>query len=482
MTRFLIALLVPTLLLSAAPGKPIVVHPKNGPRVYGRIVEAECTDEHLVLRDLRSRAKRTIPWGAIKADQARELRVQLGFEVAEAEEEALLIDGHRIRNKAGSLFQGLLTNAKSWKSEGVCKLKTSDGDRIIRVSDIKDGPEAIRISALAVYTPEEIYAAKKKEAEPLDSARKHFQLAEICRMVDALEPALEHYEKAASYNDPAYSREKLERLVSNVKTLLANQSARDELKMIKRAYHYNKFSEGTRLAKAFIEKHAADKSLVSAAERIQADGDSKRDKYYTTSVPRLVRDAVKDVLLKHVKETEELTLRQAQEFAGGEVSADESASRLAVMAVGARLEIPADDVLRYWNARSKTSIQRAFYRDGTFVVVADLGDVMSKAPKVKRSKDGPRPPKPSKALTREKWWERKVASRKYSELGQWMYAFWAEKSGMVEVLDPKESTCQSCAGKGFMMKIHRSSAGTVPYADRCQTCHTAKHFRIVMFK
>jgi len=482
MTRTFLALLLPAVLLVAAPKKPVVLNLKKGPRVFGRIVEKECTDEILVIRDLRSRAKREIPWSEIKPEQARKLRVELGFEVAEAQEEALQVDGHKIKNKAGNTFQGLLLNAKTWKSEGVCKLKTSNGDRIIRVSDIKEGPIPVRMSALDVYTPQEIYLAKKKAAEPLDSAKKHFQLAEICRMVDALEPALEHYEAAANYNDPAYSKEKLQRLVDTVKVLLANQEARNELKEIKKAYHYNKFGRAAELLKAFREKHPDEEGLLRSAERIEADGKEKRTNYFTIQIPRLVRNAVKDAIARKVKDDAELTLRSATEFAGGEVSAEKSASRVALIAVGDRLGLPPEQVLEFWELRSKTSIQRAFYRDGTFIVVDDLGDPLSRAPKVKRVKDGPRPPKPSKRLTPDRWWERKVNARKYSELTDWLYAFWAERSGMVEILDPRESTCPTCAGKGYMMKIHRSPKGQVPWADRCPACHEARKFRVVLFK
>ena len=37
----------------AAPGKPRAIHLKDGSKVIGRIVEKECTEDLLVLRDLR---------------------------------------------------------------------------------------------------------------------------------------------------------------------------------------------------------------------------------------------------------------------------------------------------------------------------------------------------------------------------------------------------------------------------------------------
>ena len=102
---------------------------------------------------------------------------------------------------------------------------------------------------------------------------------------------------------------------------------------------------------------------------------------YTGQIPRMLRDTVKSLLKNKAKE-KDITLRQAMQYAGGEVSAEESASRQAVDTIAAKLGLEPSEVLEFWNGRTRT-VQRAFYRDGTFIVIENLPDALAKAPRVK---------------------------------------------------------------------------------------------------
>ena len=85
-------------------------------------------------------------------------------------------------------------------------------------------------------------------------------------------------------------------------------------------------------------------------------------------------------------------------------------------------------------------------------------------------------------MTPEKWWEAKRGQRKWSALRDFLYAYWAEKSGAVELITEKLETCQTCAGKGYNVQSVMTSSGNAIYSDRCGTCHMATHFKIVRFK
>ncbi|MHC4135275.1 MAG: hypothetical protein ACYS0K_09845 [Planctomycetota bacterium] len=500
--RALVVLLFAAAVLAGpGRGRPRVVHLKDGTKVIGRIVEDECTEDVLVLRDIRTRAKRKVPWADIKPELAQALKVQLGFAVA-APGEAAAIQGARIINRAGSVFQGLLMNAKTAERDGYYLLKTSDGERRIRLGDVKSGPDPVALDPLAVFTPQEAYEQALNEKKP-ETAEDHFRLAEIARMYGALEAAKHHFELVLAVDDPAspkYQKDRIQRQLDHVNKLLGSKEALDELGQIRKSIVYRKYKQAADEIEAFREKYEGDEALLESAAHLEKDLKDKRETHYIGEVPRLVRNMIKDLLLKKVKQ-KDITLRQAQQYAipqgrrreflkgvrgGGlnDPTIETSASAEALGRVAQKLGIPADEVEAFWNKRPKRSWHSAFYRDGTFVVVEDLENALASAPKVKLKKGSKRPklPQPKKQKTPEGWWKGKIKTRKFSDLRDWLYAWWAEKSGMCEVLDPKLEICPTCHGKGYVPKVQTTGEGSVPWFDRCPTCHMAKHLRVVRFK
>jgi len=500
MRALLVLLLAAVVIADPGTGKPRVIHLTDGTKVIGRIVEDECTEDVLVLRDIRTRAKRKVPWAEIKPELAQALKVQLGFAVAAAGE-ADAIPGHRIVNRAGSAFEGLLRNPKTAERDGYYLLKTSDGERRIRLGDVKSGPDPVQLDPMDVFTPQEAYELALKKKEP-ETAEDHFRLAEIARMYGALEAAKHHLEQVLAVDDPAdpkYQRAKIERQLANVKRLLGSRQALEELTQIRRSIIYRKYKQAADEIKAFREKYPGDEALLEEAEQLEKDLKTKRANHFIGEVPRLLRNEIRDLLLKKVKQ-KEVTLRHAQQYAipqgkrreflqgvrGGanDPTVESSVTAEALDIVGEKLGITPDEVEAFWDKRQKRSWHSAFYRDGTFIVIDDLEDALQSAPKVKLKKGTKKPklPKPKKQKTPEGWWEGKVSARKFSDLRDWLYAWWAENSGMCEVLDPKEEICPTCHGKGYVPKILTTAEGSIPWFDRCPTCHMAKHLRVVRFK
>lgn len=477
--RFLLVLLLGAFVL-AAPGELRRFKLSNGKRLAGRVIESECSDEVLVLRDLRTKKKVTLPWSELDEAQAHDLRVELGFEVAEAAADARLMTAHKIVNKVGITFVGKWMNPKTYKRDGMYVLKTSEGPRKISLRDVREGPTEVKVDAKEIFTSAELYDQKRSEMEPIDTAEKHYLLAEYSRTVDALDHALEHYKKCMEFEDSKYSPEKLQRLIDKVERLLASTEAREELKDIKQSTWHKNFKKAAEMIAAFRTKHEGDAALLEQVDRLEEDLQERRADHYTTIVPRMLRDTIKSLLKDKVKE-QDLTLRQAMQYAGGEPSAEESVSRAAIDKIAEKLGIEPKEVLTFWNGRMR-SVQRAFYRDGTFIVVENLPDALAKAPRFKPKKDGPKPPKPTKQRTPEEWWQGKIQTRKYSDLADWLYAYWAEKSTMTDPMEPKDSTCPVCAGKGYTQTMITTPQGTIPFADRCQNCHMATFWRIVRFK
>lgn len=494
-SRLLLAAIALVVAFPAAaddPPKFIVIELNDGTKVVGRVIENECTDDVLVVRQLRGDAKVTIAWDQIKDRQAHELRVQYGFEVAEAAHGSMLMSGHEIRNKAGVTFRGLLVNEKTARADGAYVLRTSEGERRIPVGDVKTGPEAVELSQLDVYTPRELYQRKLGEVtstrggENTLTAEDHYQLAEFALLIDALEEAKLHYEKAIELNDPKYTREKLERRVLQVQQLLTQTEARASLKEIQRAIFDRRFDKANALIAAFKEKYGADTGLAKALGDLDEKSREERRSYYIGVVPGRVRDAVKDLLERKLKEAdEEFGLSQAQQYAEGEASAEEGVSRQAILAVAAALSIPPEDVLTFWTERKKQNVYKAFYRDGTFIVIDNLEDALAKAPKPPKlggGQNAPKLPAPTKPMTAEEWWKMKISQKKTGDLRDWLYGRWAEKSLMCEPIEPKDENCPTCHGKGYTMATINTPQGAVPFYNRCQTCYMAKFQRVVRFR
>ncbi len=461
--------------------RPVIVQLQDGSRIVGRLVLEECSDTSLVLREMRTNAKRTIAWEDVLPEMATQLRIQLGFEVAEASG-GLRMEGHSIKNRAGITFVGLLTNEGTAEGDGEYVLKTADGERRIRLEDVREGPEAVEVDALTVYTPRELYDRRVKEAKP-ESAEDHFKLAEFSRLIGALDQSKAHYEAVIALGDPKYPQAQMERLLARVLKRLGSREIDSELAEIKRAIVYNNFDRASELIATFKGKYPDDEDLQKEAVDREQELTEKRADYYKRMVPRYLLNKVRDLLAKKARE-DELTLRQAQQYAGGEPSAENGVSNAAIKEVAERLGITPEDLLKYWNDRSKGTPNKAFYRDGTFIVADNLKDALAEAPKIKNDKNnkGPKPPKPTPPKTPDKWWEGKREGRKYSDLRDWLYAWWAEKSGMVELMEPKEENCPTCVGKGYTQTVHTTPQGSVPFFNRCQNCHMAKVWRVVRFK
>ena len=171
----LLAVLAATSL--AAGRKPELIKLKSGAPVFAMVVTSECTEDVLVMRDFRSKQKLTVPWAKVDPEHARRLRIELGFEV-ETAAQTLRIKGHQLKNRVGNTFIGLLLNADTAEQEGVFQLKTSGGVLKIKVADVRSGPFEIEVSALTVYTGEELYE-QKLEAKAPEDAVAHFRLAEF---------------------------------------------------------------------------------------------------------------------------------------------------------------------------------------------------------------------------------------------------------------------------------------------------------------
>jgi hypothetical protein len=481
--RLLLLVLLAAVAL-AQDARPRVILLADGSQIFGVVLKAECTDAAVVIRDRRSGGKRTVAWDQLEAKTARELRIDLGFETADVAD-SLRVQGHEIRTRAAKVFVGLLLNEKTALQDGFYHVKTSERDYKIPVRDVPDPPEAIELSADQVYTPTELYDRKVAEAPPT-TAVDHFRIADYARKVGALGPAKRHYEKVLAFGDTRYPVEKIRRYLELVNTLLGQQEAREELRRIKQAFVFNRFDQAAQLIEEFRAKHKDEVLLKSLAE-LEEEGNQRRQEHRVAVVTRQLPKLVKDLLARKLRDEPELALREAMRYAGGQATTKDGVTAQALEEIVADLGVDRKRVVELWQARQKRTIRLGFFRDGTFIVVDSADDPMARAPQLKtppKTKSGKKAtlPQPRAQLTPERWWEIKREAKKHRDLRDFLFAYWAQESGMCEILTPKRVTCSTCNGKGYVMQVITTTAGSIPFADRCQGCHCALHFRIVRWR
>ncbi|MFQ5845667.1 MAG: hypothetical protein ACE5JG_11840 [Planctomycetota bacterium] len=477
------AWLVLVLLATAAWGGTTKIVLGDGSMIVGRVVDDECTDKLLVVVDLRSRRKTSVPWSKVRPDIAHTQRVRLGFEAAETKGE-LRVAGHRVVNRSGKSFFGKLLNGKTAQQDGVFRLKTADGELRVPVSDVREGPTAVELDALEVYTPAELYQLKVAEAPP-KTPEDHHRLADYCILVGAWEPAKTHLEAVLAAEGSRYNPDAVKQRLAMVEKRLALRAADDALRKIKRAIGLHRYEQATELLEAFRARYTDADLLAEAGKLEQRRQEARRD-HYTREVSRRLRKEVRGLIEATVKAKikEEWALSEAQRYAGGERSDKESATAAAVEEVAGELGIESQEVLDFWDRRPKRTIHTAFYRDGTFVVTRPDDPLSGRRRKGSSGskKSGVSVPKPAPKVTPEQWWERKRKARQTSHLRDFLFAWWAEHSGMVELLEPKEDTCSVCAGRGVQLRTRPTKEGTVSWYDRRTNCHTARVWRIVRFR
>ncbi|MGH7161961.1 MAG: hypothetical protein ACREID_00650, partial [Planctomycetota bacterium] len=93
-------------------------------------------------------------------------------------------------------------------------------------------------------------------------------------------------------------------------------------------------------------------------------------------------------------------------------------------------------------------------------------------------------PKPHPAKSPDEWWKGMREAKKLTDLRDFLFAWWVEKSGMFlpdDVFPPKDDPCPVCNGKGYTESIVTTADGAAPFYDRCSNCHMATFWRVVKF-
>lgn len=480
-------------LLAAAAARAEIVELNGGRMVQGRILESQSTDDGgLAVELFDTGGVIMVRWDHILPARKTELRVKMGFESPETEDE-LLVPGHRILLSSNLWIEGKLLNPD--EKDKPAQLKTARSVQSIDRPTIQRVDEA-QLPARFVYTPDELYQMERDRAAP-DSPAAHFELASYAMRVGALGKAKEHLDAA---RDPAFlassEGRKIPQFERKLDLLIKCEGANDIKVQIEAAIRSKRWND----ALAFVNQ--IDKTYTDEAVRREIRFDLLQHRVVIgrqTFFRRQVQSSIYQTMRKLIeaKAREKKQISQPGDAPRGAAPGTLAAARQWMNKdlpkqmwdkVQADLGLTAEEMDAYWKDRSGKSPQMASYGWGSFVYVkkpAAAGGKAGEGPQRPRRPSGsdrgqqggpPRQVKESKPKTDEEWWE----DAGTSERKGWMEAYFAEFCGIMTVIRVDESEmCDSCGGKG--VKSTDNSDGTTS-TSVCPRCNQAGKVRRVYYR
>jgi len=448
-----------------------------------------------------------VPWQFLDPPQAEALRRQLGYIAEEAEE--LLVDVQRLILVNGMEVVGVIL-----EREGPNFVVKVDGTTQVvpknRVVSINDGGQ---VPALEIYQTEELYAQGLARLQPND-AHSQADLALYCESILDFPHAVQHYTQAvalaAGVEDTTAWQTAAER--AGVKALQTDQLER--LREIDRLRRRSLFPQAFEKIAAFrvaypkteltAEINKAEALVAKTQERVVKETIASRWFYRSNQLCReAARNAQFDAMMAYVDSDLLGAVR-------GAVTAD-----LQSLAPGITPEI----VEEWFRGRKRGTYKVATYGSGTWL----LGSDRAQAGLTKERNELDKKEK-AKATAPESDFQKRVDAylsnqRRLANVGlrgredqveernqtwgamsldaraMWVMAYFAEFSGIFDVVPGVAHLCRQCGGTGALESINAGlpqsqggqkrggvTAASGPRIERCTLCHGEQIVRRVRYR
>lgn len=464
---------------------------KNGRVLHGEILGGHTSDAGLAVKMFDTDGELLVRWDHILPERARELRIQYGIDLEEAE--TIPVDGHELTSITGEKIVGLLLNPDD--TTGPYRLKTEKGVREYPRESIQGKPRPRELEISEVYTPREAYQIRLDESPPQD-ARANFDLGSYAFAVGDYDMAKKHF--GIAQMDPEFAKSddgrSLDQRIAQADILIAAHDAKEMVQRVKLAMARRDYNEARDLMVS-LKTDVTDERILKAVryDMLERKVVRDRDEYFTSKLQSQTYKVMRDMIRDKAKEKRKPSLTNEPKSGGaayGTLAAarqwtSKDLPQLLWAKVADSLGLTLEEVTDYWGRRRLKQPQTATYGTGTFIVTK------TELPKKRdgrrqppgRSRDsggGNRGPQPTKKeqqpLTDEGWWDQATNNDQV----QWLTAFFAEGSGFFEVIRVDESeNCQNCGGLGFTTV---TSTGGGSESHFCSQCNGAGKFRKVIFR
>ncbi|MDP6987965.1 MAG: hypothetical protein QF903_00630, partial [Planctomycetota bacterium] len=204
----------------AVPDAPLsMLRFRDGSIQWGRILEH--TPDDLSFERIDTGGLVRAPWGLLDPVQENDLRMRFGYIEIEGEEVMataqmlVLIDGSEVVGKILGY------------TENEIIVKDRSGTRYVSKALVRDTRDGLRVSALELFTKEELYSQQLVGID-LEDPQAHFDLAVYCERILAFTQARDHY-LAAGALDAEFMAAELASILPRVEIKVGQQEQLDFL-------------------------------------------------------------------------------------------------------------------------------------------------------------------------------------------------------------------------------------------------------------
>lgn len=435
---------------------------KDGRFMHVKVVEHD--ERGITVKRLDTGGRLFVRWDLLREDDRKRLRIEFGYEEDESDAD-LRIQGHRVYVRRGDYYDGLVVSDPEDQERIVLR---HEGKEFQFVRSAIRRMEEREISVFDVYTSEELYQQKLAELQPDDSyPESHFEMARWATKIGMYAEALHHYTKFSEL-EPEEKAEYVANQKKRLEILDAQKEIRDAIKLAERQGRRHRYTECLGYLDEVLAVPNLDKGLRADVEAKKKKFEKRRWKHFAEIVEkqyhRLVTKKINKLArsrdIRSRDDEKKLTIDKAMSYLRSEMHKE------IVEELAKKYELdPKKEVEKMWEERKSRGKRTASYGAGTFIVEKGKGRGRQRKQDQRvqellerfRQRGGRggqqggagNQPKQPPLPTKDQWWSGVDAvTRSF-----WMRAYYAEKSGKMEVTNVITRPCPECGGTGSIKEV-----------------------------
>lgn len=472
---------------ASAPAANATLLPlRDGGILFGQIVEH--SPDELVFERLDTGGRLALPWGIV--DPARERELKLGYGYIEADVTEELVSADKLLLVDGTELIGLIVS----RDADSLLVKNSQALITLPLNRIVGSSVLVQVPASDIYTKEERYQNKLKEfssqlgaSDPRTVAEAHVAIAKWCEGIRDYGHAYEHY-AAVALADPSYPLADLEIALQRTQIKAEAQAQVDYLGEVERLTRRQNFDKALDMLAQF--------QVLYPETPLLEDWNDQRERTEMAQIKALRVEAAKRWYAHAASQARKAarfeTYEQVMSFLEegmGEAILAEVTDDLKDL----RETLQPEEVAVLFSERSGNRWHKSSYGNGTWL----LGEDRARAGLEDDGDSGERSEQDAErdaiAEKVKRYIENQEAVRSASGGGEgmspaefwqtfplnarsnWILAYYAEFSGVMELRRAQLSNCRECGGTGVreIMNLGGPIAGSNA-SVRLTTCPTCQ--------
>lgn len=478
--------------LSGGRAQGELIELTNGQVLQGDIREGQTTEDGLAVNVYDTGGVVVVRWDHIVVSQRKEFRLKLGIDLPD--ESVELVPGHRVTLASNEKVEGFSDNPRAIGEK--LRMKTRTGVKEYDRAALAGPVEDAQIDGLIIYSVEELYQKIRDESPP-ETPAAHKQLAMRCMNFGAYDHAKEQL-VAAKASDVFMATDEgkaVEQMLRVCDLMIRAKGASDLVTQIRQAMSGTRWNDALKLFEQ-LDKEYKDEAIRKAVnyELLEIRVTKGRSDYFQKEISHEVFKVMNDLITKKARE------RKPVRDAADDPNAKPGTTTPGTLAAAKQWEtrdlqtqlwdkvaqdlgLKADEIEKFWKARSDKRIRKDTYGSGSFIVVtrSAAGKPGSPPPPPQRRPPGadnkkksgsgkgnaPKTPdKVEKPLTEEEWWDSVSSSDKAS----WLTANFVERSNYFEVIGTPQVNCDGCGGTGLTKSTGTNGEDEQHFCKPCNGC------------